>query len=130
MDELSTGATGGRQQRITGWRANLTSAGSNRSQESQDITYVPNSMLKSRASTNSLATLQQGNGGRQVRDDSSGFETCGDDFLRSARVIFSIRTNQRTLCPLDERANMIERKAIDLVSKIEHRVNSSLFVLH
>lgn len=67
MDELSTGATAGRhQQRVTGWRANLTSAGSNRSQESQDITYVPNSMLKSRASTNSLATLQQAANGRQV----------------------------------------------------------------
>ena len=101
VDDLSTAAAsqgGGPLSRrvggaggMGGWRANVTSS-SNRSHEStQDITYVPTNMLKSRASTTSLATLQQGGQNRKVRTfprrrdlffhrvpiDSKCWEPCG-----------------------------------------------------
>ncbi|TRY78349.1 hypothetical protein TCAL_01730 [Tigriopus californicus] len=42
-----------------GIRGNISSIGSNRSKESQEIAYAPNSLLKTRASANSLYAIHQ-----------------------------------------------------------------------
>ena len=41
-----------------GWRTNISSVGSNKSKDSQDLTYMPTSMFKSRPSSNSIAVDQ------------------------------------------------------------------------